>query len=258
LRHRNFVHALVTLSGALVVMAATLALPVSTLAALQGYRPLQSAPLALWLTLPQLALIPALAAFCSQPWVDCRWVMAGGLGLCAVALLCASDVTGAWTRDNYYWLLALQVFAQPMIVVALLLSATSVVAPMEGPHASAWFNTVKGFAAVAGSSLLGHLLAGRLQLHLTRLLEHAGPLRETSAPALGLLWRQVNEQALVLAAADVYRLLALLAVLLMGLIPLLPHRVRPPGAAADGAIAATTAAAVASTAAVTITGGSPS
>ncbi|KLN98907.1 DSBA oxidoreductase, partial [Stenotrophomonas maltophilia] len=64
-------------------------------------------------------------------------------------------------RDNFLWVQLLQVFAQPMAVLPLLMLATGGLAPQDGPFASAWFNTVKGFAAVLAGGVLDAIAQGR-------------------------------------------------------------------------------------------------
>lgn len=245
LRRRNFTHALITLAGVLIVLSATMVVPSRYLAAVQGYRPLQTAPVALIIALPQLIVLPLLAALCNRRWVDCRWVMGMGLALCIVSLLASTRITADWSRTNFYSLMALQVLGQPMVVIALLMSSTGVVDPMEGPVASAWFNTVKAFAAVLGTGVLSVLFRVQGDTHMKVLLdqlgnhpqalalaEHqlAGPAGASHSSALALLAHQLGVQAQVLATADVYRCMAILAGVLLILIPLVPTRVFPPRA----------------------------
>ena len=71
-----------------------------------------------------------------------------GLAMLALACWLGSHLDVAWIRDNFLWVQLLQVFAQPMAVLPLLMLATGGLAPQDGPFASAWFNTVKGFAAI--------------------------------------------------------------------------------------------------------------
>jgi DHA2 family multidrug resistance protein len=205
----------------------------------QGYRPLQTVPLALLVALPQLLVIPLVAALCNSARVDSRWILLLGLGLCALSCLAASQITSEWTRENFYGLIALQAIGQPMAVVPILMSGTSVVAPLEGPFASAWFNGLRGLASVVSGTVLAVLGSHREVFHLTQLLDQAGNaglamqwtlshLPQAPATALQALGRQSLVQAEVLAAADKYRVVAWFAALLILLIPLLPKRVHPP------------------------------
>ena len=243
LRRRNFTHALVTLAGTLIVFSATFQVSAGYLATVQGYRPLQSAPVALLIALPQLVLLPLVAAICNRRWVDCRWTMALGLGFCVLSLLEMTGLNNQWSRENFYQPMAMQMLGEPMVVVSLLLSSTSVVHPTEGPMASAWFNTVKSFSAVLGASLMSILLRQRGETHMTLLADQLGRhsqglsltlqhllengLRQPSG-ALSTFVHQLAVQATVLAAADIYRIMALLALVLILGIPVIANRVLPP------------------------------
>lgn len=239
LRRRNFTHALITLAAALVVLSSAMVVPASLLAALHDYRPLQTAPIALLVALPQLLVLPAIAALCNLRWVDCRWVLALGLILCLVSCLGGLGITADWTRENFYGVLALQILGQPMVVLALLMSSTSVVTAQEGPVASAWFNTVKGFAAVAGTGIVTYLTSNRTHVHFAQLVDQLGNdamlssqsgLLPSVAPqaVLAHLVQQINAQAHVLAAIDIYTAMAVLTVAMIVLIPFAAQRVFPP------------------------------
>ena len=243
LKRRNFSHALVTLTGTLIIFSTSMGVTAGYLASIQGYRPLQSAPVALLIAVPQLIVLPALAALCNRRWMDCRWLMIVGLGLCALSLVAMSKVTSDWSRTSYYAPLALQVLGQPMVVIALLMSSTSVVTPAEGPLASAWFNTIRSIAGVVGTAVTTGLLRLQGETHGTQLADQVGghpqalgfevqQLMQSGArtipDALSALGHQVAAQAHVLAAADLYQLMALLSLMLLVAVPLVPRRVLPP------------------------------
>ena len=106
--------------------------------------------------------------------VDCRWVLAAGLGLLALSCALGSQLTPAWSREQFYALEAVQIFAQPMAVIPLLMLATGGLAPQDRPFASAWFNTIKGFAAVAATGLLDALTTWRRHHHSHMLADQLG------------------------------------------------------------------------------------
>lgn len=229
LKLRNLSFALFTLGGVLFVLLASSLIPSSYLAQVQGYRPLQTAPLMLTVALPQLLALPLVAALCNLRWVDCRWVLATGLALLAGACLLGSQITSAWIRDDLYLVQALQIFGQPMAVLPLLMLSTGSIVPAQGPFASAWFNSVKGFAAVLAGALLEVLNTARLHFHSTSLVDRLGntPLLDDS---LSLATR-VHQQAVALTSSDLYLSMALLAVVLILIIPFVPTRIYPPRAA---------------------------
>ncbi|WP_260858405.1 MFS transporter [Paraburkholderia sp. BCC1885] len=249
LARRNLTHALITLGGVLLVLVAVPGVPSGYLAEVHGYRPLQLAPLALCVALPQLIALPAVAALCNIRRVDCRWVLAAGLALIALSCMAGSFMTSDWIRENFYVLQMLQIFAQPMAVIPLLMLATNGMTPMEGPFASAWFNTVKGFAVVVGAGVTEGITTMREHFHSNVLVDQLGNRpyvldiighQLASRPGLdhqvmlALVGEHIREQALVLACADVFRLMAVVSIALIVLIPFVPTRIYPPRAVADG------------------------
>lgn len=227
---RNLSFALMTLAGVLVVLLAVIIIPSSYLAQVQGYRPVQTAPVTLVAALPQLIALPLVAALCNLRWVDCRWVLGIGLSMLMLSCLGGSQLTSAWIRDDFYALQWLQIFGQPMAVLPLLMLATGSINPMDGPFASSWFNTVKGLSAVIATGVLETLTTTRLHFHSTMLVDRLGNSPLVDADSAGLAHR-LHEQAVVLTAADLYLCMAGIAVALILLIFWLPTRVFPPRAA---------------------------
>ena len=226
---RNLSFALLTLAGVLVVLQAVIIIPSSYLAQVQGYRPVQTAPIMLLAALPQLIALPLVAALCNFRWVDCRWVLGLGLSMLALSCVGGSHLTSAWIRDDFYVLQWLQIFGQPMAVLPLLMLSTGSISPMEGPFASAWFNTVKGLSAVIATGMIEALTTARLHFHSTMLVDRLGnsPLAEHDSASLA---HRLHEQALVLTSSDLYLCMAGIAVALILLIFWLPTRIYPPRA----------------------------
>jgi len=226
---RNLTFALVTLAGVLVVLLAVIIIPSSYLAQVQGYRPVQTAPIMLLMALPQLLALPLVAALCNLRWVDCRWVLGIGLGMLALSCIGGSQLTSAWIRNDFYGWQLLQIFGQPMAVLPLLMLSTGSISPMEGPFASAWFNTVKGLSAVIATGVLEALTTSRLHFHSTMLVDSLGnsPLVNTDS---GGLAHRLHRQAVVLTSSDLYLCMAGVALALILLIFWLPTRIYPPRA----------------------------
>ena len=146
----------------------------------------------------------------------------------ALSCLGGSQLTSAWIRDDFYVLQLLQIFGQPMAVLPLLMLSTGSISPMEGPFASAWFNTVKGLAAVIATGVIEALTTARLHFHSTMLVDNLGnsPLIQSDAS----LAHRLHQQALVLTSSDLYLCMAGVAVALILLIFWLPTRIYPPRA----------------------------
>ncbi|KAG8150284.1 MFS transporter [Burkholderia catarinensis] len=237
LARRNFTHGLLTLAGAVMLLTAVAAIPGHYLAGVHGYRPLQAAPLSLLVALPLLLSLPLTAALLNLRRVDSRWVLATGCLLMALTCVAGSRITADWIRDDFYWLQALQIVAQPMLIVPILMGVTTGLPPAEGPFASAMFNSLKTFSAALATGLLDMLGTAREHLHSNRLVDQLGNRAQLvagdgldTASGLAPLAHRLHEQALVLASADLYRLAACIAVALLLLVPLLPVRIAPPWA----------------------------
>jgi DHA2 family multidrug resistance protein len=119
---------------------------------------------------------------------------------------------------QFVWAEALQALGQPMAVISTLFLGTSVVQPMEGPYVAGIANTFRALGSVLGGALTGQLMTARGNFHTEMLLDQAGrllPNLPPAGPALDALPALVAQQAGVLAAADVYRALGVLALLLI-------------------------------------------
>lgn len=229
LARRNFAFGNITLALFLFVALAGGSIPAAYLTEIQGYRPLEIAPTALCIALPQLIVAPLVAFVINRNWVDSRYVMAVGLGLLTIACIGGSLLTSEWNRDNFYALQALHTFGQPMIVVPLLMNATGVIHPMEGPFASAMVNSVRGFAAVISGSWVENLIVHRERFHSHVLLDNIGNSTTLDDPhQLEALSEAVRAQAFVLSYSDAFlALLGIIAVLFVVLLTL-PKRAYPP------------------------------
>ncbi|MDN2699425.1 MFS transporter [Janthinobacterium sp. SUN073] len=233
LSQRNLSHALLTLGGVLFVLLAVILIPSSYLAQVHAYRPLQTAPVMLMVALPQLIALPLVAALCNLRAVDCRWVLAIGLALLALSCVLGARMSPDWIRTHFYLLQAVQIFAQPMAVIPLLLLATTGLAPQDGPFASAWFNTIKGMSAVVATGVLDALITRRNHFHSTVLSERLGNL-PASVDMAGLdpgLAQRMHAQVVTLTSSDLYLTVAAIALAMILIIPILPTRVYPPRAA---------------------------
>lgn len=234
LSRRNFAHGLLTLVGAVVLLVGVAAIPGQYLAQIHGYRPLQTAPLSLLVAIPLLISLPVTAALLNLRRVDHRWVMAIGLSLMATSCLMGSFVTSEWVRDNFYWLQSLQIIAQPMVIMGILMGVTTGLPPTEGPFASAMFNTLKTFSAAAATGLIEGMGTAREHFHSSMLVDRLGNnaliTGQSIDAAHGLreLAHRIHEQAVVLTSADLYRVMACIAVALLFVIPVLPVRIYPP------------------------------
>jgi len=235
LGRRNFTHGLLTLAGAVILLTGIAVIPSQYLAKVHGYRPLQTTPLALLVALPLLIALPLTAAVLNVQRIDRRWILAVGISLMGVTCFMGSFMTSEWVRDNFYWLQSLQIAAQPMVILSILMGVTGGLAPTDGPFASAMFNTVKVFAGVVATSLIEGLGTARQHFHSSMLVDRLGNSALITAQSVGedhgllaALAHRIHEQSVVLTSADLYRVMGCIAIALLLLVPVLPTRIYPP------------------------------
>ncbi|AZR92984.1 MFS transporter [Bordetella trematum] len=204
----------------LIVMLSGGSVPSAYLAKVWGYRAPQSAPIGLMIALPQLLLGPCVAALLYRRWIDARKVFATGLALIGLSCLMGAQLTAQWHGPSFMLVQAMQALGQPMAVVSLLFLATSVVQPPEGPYVSGTINALRVFGTLVGGAAIGQLSVVRERIHADQLLDHGGLLQDgwSSLATPGRLVAALHEQAFVLATADVYRALGVLALLLIPLV----------------------------------------
>lgn len=250
LQRKNLTHGLLVLAGVLMVALSGSALPSAYFGQIEGFRTAQFAPLALTIGLPQLVIAPLLAALLNLRWIDCRWMLTAGAGLMILSCIMGMQLTAEWARQNFWFIQALQAFGQPMMILPVLMSATSVVLPPEGPFASAMFNTVRGFSSIAAGVLVENFLTHREKFHSHTLIDQLGnrpwlitasssdtassltPLLPdgsvSSVENLSHFSTLVKHQAVILSISDSYLLITGFALLLILLTVWLPKRVWPP------------------------------
>jgi DHA2 family multidrug resistance protein len=220
----------------LVTLTSGALLPAHYLGQVQNYRPLQLAPIALLVALPQLILGSAVALLLYQRWVDARVVFASGLALIALACFSGAQLTSDWNRDQFVVAQALQALGQPMAVVSMLFLATSVVQPQEGPYVSGLINTLRAFGSLAGAAVVAQFMIVRSRFHGEMLLDHAARVAPAVPDALPpTQWMGIiGRQSLVLSVVDAYLVLGVLALLLIPLALKLTY-VPPPDSGAVSA-----------------------
>jgi DHA2 family multidrug resistance protein len=208
----------------LVAMTGAVGLPATALAQLQEFRLAQTAPIGLIVGLPQLILGPMVALLLYQKWVDARYVFATGLLCMAIACWISSGITDEWMVNQLISAEVLQAIGQPMAVISALFLGTSVVQPMEGPFVAGIINTIRAFGTVFGGALISRLMTVRGDFHKEMLLDQLArsPMLH-SVHDVGQLGTTIVEQAEVLATADIYRIFAILCLVLIPVTLCLQH-----------------------------------
>lgn len=219
LGRRNLAIGFICFAFILMTMTTAVTLPANVLGNLQGFRLAQTASLGLIVGVPQLLLGPCVALLLYRQWIDARQVLAAGLACMSLACWFASGITSEWMAQQFLWAEILHAIGQPLSIVPLLFLMTSSVQPMEGPFLAGLVNIIRVFSATTGSAIIGQLTAMRGRFHTEMLLDNAGQIlpRHPSGSMPGTLAEIVAQQSSVLAAADIYRIFAVLALLLIPL-----------------------------------------
>jgi DHA2 family multidrug resistance protein len=96
------------------------------------------------------------------------------------------------------------------------------------------FNSVKTFSAAIATALIEGLGTARERFHSNMLVDHLGNHALVTSQSIdavhsvGELAHRIHVQALVLTSADLYRVMAGVAIALLLLVPVLPVRIYPP------------------------------
>jgi MFS transporter, DHA2 family, multidrug resistance protein len=217
-----------------VMLATVVAIP-SYLGSIQGYRPLQTGPVLLWVALPQCVL--GLLAIRLLKYIDARLILTLGFALVATACLMNAQVSSVWSGENFR-------LSQAVMAVGLALSFNAMVGsiilevvntgaltrPVDVLTFAGFFQTIRLFGGESGSSLMGHFIPTREQFHsnilglgvglgqtatdqrlfgLTAGMASQSPGLTTAAGRAGeILNLQVRQQAFTLAIADSFNLIA--------------------------------------------------
>ena len=225
----------------LVLAAVDIAVPSAFLATVWDYRPEQIAPVALVVAVPQLIVLPLVAAFCNFPRVDCRYVLAAGLLLMGLSFFAGTFITSDWYGATFYPLQALMVFGEPMVIIPILMLTTLSITPAEAPFVSAMFNMVKGLASALSIGFIDIMMTWREHTHSQVLLDQYGNSASRSMASISTMAGSaasraaVRAQAMVLTSADIYVTMLFVIGALLFLTILIPKRVLPPSALAKPA-----------------------
>ena len=244
LKQRNFTYPVVALILFIILSISASAVPVNFLRLVQGYRPLQSQAVTAEVALAQLLLLPATAWLLDHAWADARVVSAIGLACIIAACLGGVLVSSDWRWPQFAPLQALQAIGQPLVIMPLLMTATNVLKPQDGPPGAALVNAPRALAEAIGAGLISLVDRLRGALHRDRILDSLGQgasfltrlhrLPPAGRAATGALNAAVQQQVSTLDTIDIYVLLAGLAAVLLVLAIVLPERTLPPRLALAG------------------------
>ena len=221
-----------------VMLASVVAIP-SYLGSIQGYRPLQTGPVLLWVALPQCLL--GLLAIYLLKYIDARLILTLGFALVATACLMNAQVSSVWSGENFgpsqaVMAVGLALAFNGMVgsIILEVINTGALTRPVDVLTSAGFFQTIRLFGGESGAPLMGHFIPTREQFHsnilglgvgfgqtatdqrlfgLTAGLSSHSPGLTTAAGRAGeILNLQVRQQAFTLAIADSFRLIAWAAI----------------------------------------------
>ena len=203
--------------------------------------------------LSQVLIAPLIARLSQR--MDLRIMLVTGFVTFALGLWMSAGVTSQWQGGEFFWPQIVRGFAILMCIVPATTMALGALPPVQLKNASALFNTMRNLGGAIGIAAINTWLNDRTNLHWSRLAEnlHAGDPRVqtwlqnaaaqvgtagadpgvTSQRAIDLLAQTVRQEAVTLAFADVFWLIAVLFLVCLVFAPLLKPPQAPPPATAD-------------------------
>jgi DHA2 family multidrug resistance protein len=240
-----------------VFLAPVVSIP-SFLGSVQGYRPLQTGPVLLWLALPQA--LAGLLAMALLRHIDPRILLTAGFGTVAVACLMNRQVTSVWyggsfTASQLVLAIGLAFAFNSMVgaIILQVLDSGALSRPIDVLTFAGYFQTVRLFGGEMGATFMQHFIAVREEFHSNILglnvylgdpatnrrlflldagLNTRSPSREVALGRAGeILGLQIRQQAFTMAISDSFTLLAtacvvcLFIVACMSAVPTQYHKV---------------------------------
>jgi len=238
MRRNTLLLALVLISFRFVMLATVVAIP-SFLGSVRGFRPLQEAPVLIWVALPQFVL--GIATMILMRRIDPRLILTAGFSFAAIACLQNARITSIWAGLNFgvseaFMAIGLALAFNSMVgaIVLEVLDTGALSRPADVLTFAGFFQVVRLFGGETGAALLGHFIAMREQFHSSllglhvqfgssvtdqRLMGFQAALSPYSTGltatdrAAELVGLQVRQQAFTLAISDSFLLIAMCCVL---------------------------------------------
>jgi DHA2 family multidrug resistance protein len=221
------------------VMLATVITIPSYLASVQGYRPLQTGPVLLWVAIPQLVL--GILAIYLLKYIDARLILATGFTLVGVACIMNASVTSVWSGNNFWPSqlvmavgLALAFNAMVGSIILEVVNTGALTRPIDVLTFAGFFQTVRLLGGQFGTAFMQHFIPAREQFHSNMLglgvqlgqsatnqrlvgltagmSSHSTGTTAAAQKAALILGLQVRQQAFTLAISDSFLLVAWAAV----------------------------------------------
>jgi DHA2 family multidrug resistance protein len=217
------------------VMLATVVIIPSYLGSVQGYLPLQTGPVLLWVAVPQ-CLCGILAVYLLK-YIDARLILTLGFLLVAIAALMNANLSSAWSGNNFTASQLVMAIGYALsfnaMVGAIILEVFNTGAlrrPIDILTFAGFFQTVRLFGGEIGAAFMQHFIPIREQFHSNILglgiqlglaptddrvigltagvASRSAGLPNAAGRAVEVLTLQIRQQAFTLAITDAFILVA--------------------------------------------------
>lgn len=170
--------------------------------------------------------------------IDSRLIIVGGFGLLSLSGVWLSRLTFDIAPSNVAWVTFLNGLATPTIFIPLSTTAMGTLRNEQMGNAAGIYNLMRNIGGSLGISAVATLVARRAQAHQSTLVTHltpydpayqrwldtlrrglsarVGPLAAASQ-SVGMLYRQLVQQATLLAFMDIFRLMSVMALVCLPL-----------------------------------------
>jgi MFS transporter, DHA2 family, multidrug resistance protein len=170
----------------------------------RGFRELQVGNILVWAALAQVVVCAMAPMLVRQ--LDVRLMLALGLLIATLGARLATYIDSDWVAVDILPSHLIQASGQPLIMVPLIVIATSTLQVTDAVAGSTIFNVVRSLAGTFGGAVVGAILTVRERVHSNTMVDHlvAGAPATVHAQAMSGLVAAVRRQATTMAAADAY------------------------------------------------------
>jgi DHA2 family multidrug resistance protein len=230
-KHRNFaVGSVIMFLMSIVLFTSTQMLPQIT-QTLLGYDS-ETAGSVLALGGLSMILLMPVSGFTAGRYIPAKWLMFAAFAEVGFALLLQSSMTLDVSFNLISWYRVLQVAAMPFVFIPLSALTYLGVPPVNNGQASALMNQMRNIGSSTGISIVTTILAWRTQFHHSRLAESITPYTSLHGMTVLQIEPLVQTQAVFMSYLDLFRMVAVVALLICPIILLLKS---PPRMGAQGA-----------------------
>ena len=203
LLRRNFTGGLATIFAfAVATLGTSLLLPQYGIQ-VRGFRELQVGNILIWAALVQLFVCAATPFLLRK--LEARIVLALGLFIVAMGARLATFANSDWVREDILPSHILQACGQPLIMVPLIVIATSTLQMSDALAGATLFNVIRTLAGSIGGAVIGGVLVVRERVHSNTIVDHViTGSAATQGLSVGALANAIRRQATTMAIADAF------------------------------------------------------